>query len=217
MADLKVDATKNPHFVMVTGMADLLRGGRGGTNPAQPIRAVRGRGHHRWGRRLRHPLEPQCPRPNAVCQGATGPDCEIPVPPGTGSAVKNKERERGRVASSDVLLTLRVRFCRTASRAELVNFSRVVAGLRPSLLWPVSDRATPPTVGLKRPGGPRFTPRRGRETRAELWLWPVSDRATPPTVGRKRPGSPRSGRGGVGSPAPNCGCGRSPTEPRRRP
>ena len=61
----------------------------------------------------------------------------------------------------------------------------VVAGLRPQL-WPVSDRATPPTEGL-RANGETFgrTFRRGRETLAEPrpQLWPVSDRATPPTEG----------------------------------
>ncbi|MGA2620084.1 MAG: hypothetical protein ABSF26_20905 [Thermoguttaceae bacterium] len=38
MADLNVDATKNPRFVMVTGTADLMRGGRGGA--IQPSRSV---------------------------------------------------------------------------------------------------------------------------------------------------------------------------------
>ena len=85
------------------------------------------------------------------------------------------------------------------------TLAELVIQVRPGLplMWPVSDRATPPTEGLPRNGetfGRRF--RRGRETLAELGrgretlaelviqvrpglplMWPVSDRATPPTEG----------------------------------
>ncbi len=84
-----------------------------------------------------------------------------------------------------------------------------MAGLRPShVLWPVSDRATPPTGGL--PSVPEtFGPRRGARVVAGLRPSHTADRRSPERAGDLR--SPlRRGREtraehGIGRPRPTCG------------
>ena len=64
-ADMGVDPSKNPHYLMTTGIADLIS--VGGAHRPQPQHPVRGRNHHRQNRRVR----------GAVVGGGTRPGEDI--------------------------------------------------------------------------------------------------------------------------------------------